>query len=129
MEVRAAIDTNRLTDLFRGDIKLAEQLGLCDEVWIPLIVLGEIEAGFVGGTQRRTNERILNAFLSKPTVSVLIPSQETAHYYARLFVQLKQAGTPIPDNDLWIAALAIQHGLTLITRDKHFSRIPQLSRV
>jgi tRNA(fMet)-specific endonuclease VapC len=56
----------------------------------------------------------------------MLPSRETAEHYARLFVQLKRAGTPIPDNDLWIAALALEHDLQLITRDRHFKSIPQL---
>ena len=128
MEVRVALDTNRLTDLFQGDAALAERLGLCDEVWIPLVVLAEIKAGFLGGTQRHRNEILLRKLLSKTTVGVLLPDRETAEHYARLFVQLKRAGTPVPDNDLWIAALALQHDLLLITRDRHFKNIPQLPR-
>jgi predicted nucleic acid-binding protein len=128
VEVRVALDTNRLTDLFQGDAALAERLGLCDEVWIPLVVLAEIKAGFLGGTERHRNEILLRKLLSKATVGVLLPDRETAEHYARLFVQLKRAGTPVPDNDLWIAALALQHDLLLITRDKHFKNIPQLLR-
>ena len=126
MEMRVAVDTNRLTDLLRGDARLAERRGACEEVWVPLIVLGEIKAGFQGGTQRHRNEALLQRFLAKATVSVLIPSRETAEHYARIFVQLKRAGTPVPDNDLWIAALALEHDLTLITRGRHFERIVQL---
>jgi len=126
--VKVALDTNRLTDLFQGDAALAERLGLCDEVWIPLIVLAEIKAGFLGGTERHRNEILLRKLLSKATVGILLPDRETAEHYARLFVQLKRAGTPVPDNDLWIAALALQHDLLLITRDKHFKNIPQLPR-
>jgi len=126
--VRVALDTNRLTDLFQGDAALAERLGLCDEVWIPLVVLAEIKAGFLGGTERHRNEILLRKLLSKTTVGVLLPDRETAEHYARLFVQLKRAGTPVPDNDLWIAALALQHDLLLITRDRHFKNIPQLPR-
>jgi len=126
--MRVAIDTNRLTDLLRGDARLAERLGACDEVWVPLMVLGEIKAGFHGGTQRHRNEALLQRFLAKATVSVLLPGRETAEHYARIFVQLKRAGTPVPDNDLWIAALALEHDLTLITRDRHFERIAQLPR-
>jgi predicted nucleic acid-binding protein len=128
VEVRVALDTNRLTDLFQGDAALAERLGLCDEVWIPLVVLAEIKAGFLGGTERHRNEILLRKLLSKTTVGVLLPDRETAEHYARLFLQLKRAGTPVPDNDLWIAALALQHDLLLITRDKHFKNIPQLLR-
>lgn len=126
--MRVAIDTNRLTDLLQGDARLAERLGACDEVWVPLVVLGEIKAGLHGGTQRHRNEALLQRFLAKATVSVLLPGRETAEHYARIFVQLKRAGTPVPDNDLWIAALALEHDLTLITRDRHFERISQLPR-
>jgi tRNA(fMet)-specific endonuclease VapC len=126
--VRVALDTNRLTDLFQGDAALAERLGECDEVWLPLIVLAEIQAGFYGGSQQPQNEHLLRSFLIRPTVGILLPARETAEFYARLFVQLKRAGTPIPDNDLWIGALALQHDLVLITRDRHFESIPQLLR-
>lgn len=126
--MRVALHTNRITDLFRGDLELAEQLGTAEEVWIPLFVLGEIRAGFQGGAQQRRNESLLNRLLAKPTVGVLLASRETAEHYARLFVQLKRAGTPVPDNDLWIAALVLQHDLVLITRDRHFERIPQVIR-
>ena len=126
--MRVALDTNRLTDLFQGDAVLADRLGECDEVWLPLIVVGEIQAGFYGGSQQYRNEAVLRSFLIKPTVRVLLPSRETAEYYAKLFVQLKRAGTPIPDNDLWIAALVLQHDLVLITRDRHFQCVPQLLR-
>lgn len=126
MEVRVALDTNRLTDLFQGDSELADRLGECDEVWLPLMVLAEIKAGFYGGSQQHRNEGLLQSFLAKSTVGILFPARETAEHYARLFVQLKRAGTPVPDNDLWIAALALEHDLQLITRDHHFKSLPQL---
>ena len=128
MEVRVALDTNRLVDLFRGDAELAERLGACEEVWIPLFVLAEIKAGFYGGSQQGHNEALLRRLLNKPTVDVLLPGRETAEHYARLFVQLKRAGTPIPNNDVWIAALVLERELVLVTRDEHFQRIPQLLR-
>ena len=124
--MRVALDTNRLTDLFQGDAALAEWLGTCDEVWLPLFVLAEIKAAFYGGTEQHRNEILRNNLLAKPTVDVLMPGRETAEHYARLFVQLKRAGTPIPDNNLWIAALALEHDLLLVTRDRHFRSIPQL---
>ncbi|MEO8662451.1 MAG: type II toxin-antitoxin system VapC family toxin [Bryobacteraceae bacterium] len=126
--MRVALDTNRISDLFRGDADLADELGVADEVWMPLIVLGELKAGFHGGTQHHRNEGLLQRLLTRPTVGVLLPDAETAEHYARLFVQLKRAGTPIPDNDLWIGALVLQHNLVLLTRDHHFDRIPQLMR-
>jgi tRNA(fMet)-specific endonuclease VapC len=92
----------------------------------PLIVLAEIKGGFYGGAQQQQNQALLRKLLSKSTVGILLPGRETAEQYARLFVQLKRAGTPIPDNDLWIAALALEHDLMLITRDRHFQHILQL---
>jgi tRNA(fMet)-specific endonuclease VapC len=127
--LRVALDTNRLTDLFQGDAELADRLAECDEVWIPLIVLAEIKAGFYGGSQQQRNENLLQRMLTKPTVGILLPARETAEQYARIFVQLKRAGTPIPDNDLWIAAQVLEHDLLLITRDQHFERLPQLLRM
>lgn len=128
MEVKVAVDTNRLTDLFRGDADLANRLGMYSEVWLPLIVVAEIQAGFQGGEHLHRNHSRLTAFLQRPTAGILLPNEQTAYHYARLFVQLKRIGKPIPDNDLWIAALCVQHNLTLISRDKHFDRIPQLLR-
>jgi len=127
--VRVAIDTNRLTDLFRGDAELASLLSKCEEVCVPLPVLAEFKAGLLGGSRRPENEALLRAFLAKPTVRVILPVRETAEHYARLFVQLKTAGTPIPINDVWIAALSLEHDLTLLTRDHHFRAIPQLLRI
>lgn len=124
--MRIALDTNRLTDLFRGDADLAEFLGGCDEVGIPFVVIAEMKAGFLGGTRSAANERLLASFLSRETVVVLYADRETTEQYARLFVQLKRAGTPVPDNDLWIAALCLEHDLALITCDQHFHKIPQL---
>jgi tRNA(fMet)-specific endonuclease VapC len=124
--VKVVLDTNRLTDLFQGDARLARELGQCDRVLIPLFVLAEMKAGFYGGTRQSRNEALLRSFLSRPTVEVVMPSRETTEHYARLFVQLKRAGTPIPHNDLWIAALTIEHDAVLLTRDRHFGKIPQL---
>ena len=82
-----------------------------------------------GGTRQIQNEALLSSLLCRETVAILYADRETAEHYARLFVQLKRAGTPVPDNDLWIAALVMEHDLALITRDRHFDYIPQLRRV
>ena len=126
--MRVAIDTNRLSDLFQGDLELAQWLGTCEEVWVPLPVFAQLKVGFLAGSKRRQNEATLSAFMGKPTVRLLVPTRATADHYARLFVQLKNAGTPVPINDLWIAALCLESDLSLVTRDQHFERIPQLLR-
>jgi tRNA(fMet)-specific endonuclease VapC len=92
-------------------------------------VLGELRTGFHSGSLTRQNERILVRFLDSPRVRLLLPDEQTTFHYASLFAQLRQQATPIPTNDLWIAALVIQHDLTLLTRDEHFEQLPQLSRI
>ena len=126
--MRIALDTNRLTDRFQGDGDLASFLGACDEVWVLFVVIAEIKAGFYGGNRHVKNEAVLANFLRHASVDVLYARRETAEQYARLFVQLKRAGTPVPDNDLWIAALALEHDLALISRDRHFDNVAQLRR-
>ncbi len=128
MALRIALDTNRLTDLLKGDVVLSAWLETCEQVWIPLIVLAEIKGGFHAGNQLVPHEALLSALLAKSTFHVLLPGRETAEHYARLFAQLRRTRTPLPDNDLWIASLAIEHDLPLVTRDAHFDRIPQLRR-
>ena len=127
--MRLALDTNRYTDLCRGDAPVVEGIEAADEVWLPFIVLGELRAGFSVGTQGPRNEAILRRFLLKPGVDVLYADEQTTHHYANVYRQLRKLGTPIPTNDMWIAALVLQHSLMLYDRDAHFDALPQLTRV
>jgi tRNA(fMet)-specific endonuclease VapC len=127
--VRLALDTNRYTDLCRGIPSVIETVELADEVWLPFIVLGELRAGLAVGSQGPHNEAILRRFLLKPGVGVLYADEQTSHHYAAIYRQLRKQGTPIPTNDMWIAALVLQHSLTLCDRDAHFDVLPQLTRV
>jgi len=127
--VRLALDTNRYTDLCRGDASVVETVERADEVWLPFIVLGELRAGFVVGTQGTRNEAVLRRFLLKSGVRVLYADEQTTHHYAAIYRQLRKQGTPIPTNAMWIAALALQHSLVLCARDAHFDALPQLTRV
>ena len=127
--VRIALDTNRYTDLCRGDASVVETVELADEVWLPFVVLGELRAGFAVGNQGPRNEAVLRRFLLKPRVGVLYADDQTTHQYATVYRQLRKQGTPIPTNDMWIAALVLQHSLVLLARDSHFDALPQLTRV
>ena len=129
MEVKLALDTNRYTDLCRGDVSVVEMVELADEVWLPFVVLGELRAGFAVGNQGPRNEAVLRRFLLKSAVSVLYADEQTTHHYAAIYRQLRKQGTPIPTNDMWIAALVLQHSLVLFARDTHFDVLPQLTRV
>ena len=127
--MRLAIDTNRYTDLCRGNASVVETVELADEVWLPFIVIGELRAGFAVGSQGPRNESVLHRFLLKTGVGVLYADDQTTHHYATVYRQLRKQGTPIPTNDMWIAALVLQHSLSLYDRDAHFDTLPQLTRI
>lgn len=127
--MRIALDTNRYTDLCRGDTFVVETVEHADEVWLPFVVLGELRAGFAVGIQGARNEAVLRRFLLKPGVGILYADEQTTHQYANMYRQLRKQGTPIPTNDMWIASLVLQHSLTLFARDAHFEALPQLARV
>jgi len=127
--VRIALDTNRYTDLCRGESTVVETVERAEQVWLPFIVLGELRAGFAVGNRGPQNEAILRRLLLKPGVAVLYPDDQTTHHYANVYRQLRKQGTPIPTNDMWIAALVLQHSLVLLARDVHFDALPQIVRV
>jgi tRNA(fMet)-specific endonuclease VapC len=127
--VKLALDTNRYTDLCSGNASVVETIERADQVWLPFIALGELRAGFAVGSQGPRNEAVLRRFLLKPGVGVLYADEQTTHHYAAIYRQLRKHGTPIPTNDMWIAALALQHSLALFARDAHFDALPQLTRV
>jgi len=124
--MRIAIDTNRYRDFCAAVPEAVERVAQAEEIHIPFVTLAELRAGFLCGTATCQNEKVLIRFLNSPRVRVLFPNEDTTHHYARLFAQLRTQGTPIPTNDLWIAALALQHDLALYSRDEHFTHLPQL---
>jgi tRNA(fMet)-specific endonuclease VapC len=127
--MRIALDTNRYRDLSAGEEEVAHLLEEAESVHVPFVVLGELRAGFALGRKGRENEVVLQRFLTKPGVRILYPGDVTTHFYATLYRQLRKQGTPIPTNDLWIAALVVEHSLVLCSRDDHFSHLPQLQIV
>lgn len=129
MAVKIALDTNRYSDLCRGVQEVADHLTQAERIFMPFVVLGELRAGFQAGTRARQNEQQLVRFLNSPRVRLLLPDEQTTHHYATLFAQLRRQGTPIPTNDIWIAALVMQHDLVLLARDQHFDHLPQVPRL
>lgn len=128
MAVNLALDTNAYTRLLAGARDVILAVSNASRVIIPVIVLGELKAGFACGVREVENLRLLQTFLQSPKVAVLGVDFQTTEYYASLYSQLRRQGTPIPLNDLWIAALVVQHHLTLCSDDKHFDCLPQISR-
>ena len=123
------IDTNRYSDFARGVADVVERLTTAEIVYVPFVAVAELRAGFRCGTVSRKNEQVLTKFLENRRVRVLYADDMTTQCYADVYSQLRAQGTPIPTNDLWIAALAIQHSLPLYTRDDHFKNLKQLARI
>ena len=97
-----------------------------EKIFLPFVVLAELRAGFRTGSKSLENERILVRFLHSSRVEVLFPDDQTTHHYAGLLLQLRKQGTPITTNDLWIAAMVVQHDLLLFHRDRHFESLTQI---
>lgn len=127
--MRVAIDTNRYVDLCKGVAETVEVLETADAVIVPFVVLGELRAGFLLGRRQVENERALHQLLLKDGVDVFYADDQTTHHYASVYRQLRKQGTPIPTNDMWLAALVLQHNLALHARDRHFDHLPQLVRI
>ena len=127
--MRIVIDTNRLIDLLRGVHEVRDFLEYIDDIFVPYICLAELRAGFLLSKTSAAQERLLQQFLNEAGVKPLYPDESTTHHYARLYAQLRKQGTPIGLNDIWIAALTLQHNLLLYSRDQDFDNLPQLARV
>ena len=120
------LDTNAYVRFLRGDEKVMAYLAQADSVYMSVFVLGELYAGFKAGGREKNNKQLLERFLLKPTVTVLDATMETADFFALIMASLRKSGTPIPINDVWIAAHALETGSVLVTHDGHFASIPGL---
>ena len=120
------IDTNIYSLAMRGDPQVVNTLRQTDQIGFSAISIGELFSGFMGGGREAGNREELGLFLDSPRVVVHPIDSGTADFYASILNNLRAAGTPIPTNDIWIAAVAFQHGYTLYSKDKHFSLIPGL---
>ena len=120
------LDTSAYSALCRGHQAVLNLMQQSESVAVPSIVLGELYSGFRAGTRWTQNSEQLVQFLDKPSVRVLNVTAETALRYAEVDFYLRKKGTPIPRNDVWIAAVALEHGLQLLTLDSHFREIPML---
>ncbi len=123
---RVMIDTNIYSLALKGDPDVADYLRQVDRIGICTISIGELLSGFKGGNREDKNRAELEFFLDSPRVAVHVIDTETADFYASLLNKLKIAGTPIPTNDIWIAASAFQHGYKLLSRDRHFEVVQGL---
>ncbi|MEO5714237.1 MAG: type II toxin-antitoxin system VapC family toxin [Luteolibacter sp.] len=125
--MKVLLDTNAYSD-WRRSGRWNEIIATADEVMIPAIVLGELRYGFKGAARGAENETKLLQFLAHPAARIVDVGDATSRIYATLKHFLRQAGTPIPDNDVWISALAVEYFATVVTADAHFEHLPQVAR-
>jgi len=121
------LDTNALSAVADGEASVLELVGGADRVAVPVIVLGEYRFGIAQSRHRVSYEGWLRQWTA--VVEILDIDDRSTHSYSTISLELKRKGTPIPTNDLWIAALCRQHSLPLLSRDKHFDSVPGLQRL
>jgi len=121
MSGRPLLDTNIVIALFRNEIDVRNRIAASPEVFIPAIVIGELYFGAMHSAHSQQNITRLREFVT--TVSALPCDASTGEHFGRIKNELKGKGRPIPENDIWIAAVARQHDLTIVTRDQHFNEI------
>lgn len=126
---RLVLDTSAYSRFKSGHAQVLDLLAHADAVLVPVTVLGELEAGFEMGGRARENRAALRAFLDEPFVAVLPTTADVARRYGRMVARLREAGTPVPTNDIWIAATTSDCGGRLLTFDAHFAKIVDLDCV
>src|SRR5439155_13792032 len=118
--------TSAYSTFMRGNEEIRTAVRTNEEIFLNSIVMGELMVGFIRGGRRRKNEDELGKFLASPRVGLLDITEETAERYAVILNSLWRAGTPIPTNDIWIAATAMEYGLRVLTTDSHYQNIAQI---
>ncbi len=120
------LDTSAYSLFKRGDRKAIEFIDGADWLGVPSIVLGELWVGFLSGSQTDRNIAELGEFLANPVVEEMVVDHDVARLYAEIVAALKEAGTPLPTNDIWVAASAAHVGATVLTSDTHFTAIKRV---
>lgn len=124
--MKFVIDTSAYSASERDEPIVRKWFSTQHHLLVPIIVIAELHAGFANGNKQKANEELLEGFLASPFTDILFITEQTAHLYAGIYLALKRAGTPINTNDMWIAALALEHNLPLLTLDQDFENIKNL---
>ena len=127
--MKILLDSSAYSHLKRGEQRIAEIVRGSEEILLSTIVIGELLYGFRKGSRLERNLHELRGFLSSPYVTVMTVSFTTADRYARIAASLRAKGRPIPANDIWIAAHALEAGAELVSYDRHFEQIDGLALV
>ncbi len=124
--MKIMLDTSAYVGFKRNITEVVEIIVKSEIILFSPVVLGELIFGFRSGTKFKKNMYDLNEFLNHDVVELLDMGEITSDRYSRIATQLKQQGTPIPTNVIWIAAQSLEHGAELITSDQHFEKISGL---
>ena len=126
---KLALDTSAYSRFRAGDTRVRDLIADAELVFVPAPVLGELHGAFEMGSRTRENRVALSEFLAEPFVTVIVVEDNVARHYGRVYSSLRRAGTPIPANDMWIAACAIDQGACLLTFDHDFDQVAGLDRL
>ena len=126
---RLVLDTSAYSRFRAGDTRVRDLIAEAESVLVPAPVLGELHGAFEMGSRTRENRVALSEFLSEPLVQVISVDDTVARHYGRVYAGLRRAGTPIPANDMWIAACALDQGGCLLTFDHDFDQVAGLDRL
>lgn len=127
--MRLALDTSAYSHFMRGDVAAIDLVDVAEWIGVPVVVLGELRTGFGLGKRAKQNETELVTFLQNPVVHVLDVDNDAARIYAEIVIALRTAGTPVPTNDIWIAATAAREGAQIVTYDEHFRAIGRVGSI
>jgi len=125
--MKLLLDTNAYVELLRGSLPVANLVRSAEEIAFSMVVVGELLFGFRNGSRYEANLARLEDFLSQPWVRCLPVTRTSADRFGRIAASLRSAGTPIPTNDIWIAAQALESGAELVTFDRHFEKVRGLA--
>ena len=127
--MKVCLDTNAYSSLRRGNERLLALLNECDEILVPATVFAELEYGFLRGGKTSANESLLASFLDEEPVSFQPVTKSIAERWGYVKAALAKKGTPIPENDIWIAATVLETGARLVSYDSHFDHVGGLIRL
>jgi len=123
---RILLDTFAYSAFMRREAIITSTVQTAEEICLNPVVLGELISGFIRGKSEKRNRKELQELLASPRVSILSIDEETSERYAIILCDLRKRGTPVPTNDIWIAASAMQYGLKVLTTDSHYKRVSQI---
>jgi tRNA(fMet)-specific endonuclease VapC len=125
--IEILVDTSAYSALYKGNREIKKIFHSADRINFPIITIGELRAGFRLGNREEKNRELLRERLDTEGTSILYLDNETAEHYSDIFAELRRVGTPIPTNDIWIAALARQYKLPVCSLDGHFNFVNGLT--